>query len=136
MSKTAVIKTPKNKKAFTLVEAVVASALLVVALVPILKALTGSHIASSRIERQTRSLNFARNKIDQIYADSVYNYDQSYQLDSEEIEPGYLCSVDDIYQSDDLRQISVSVGYDKDDDSLLEQDEIEVTLDTLVARRI
>jgi hypothetical protein len=35
----------------------------------------------------------------------------------------------------DLRQITVSVGYDLDGDSALDAGEIEVTLATLIARR-
>ena len=37
--------------------------------------------------------------------------------------------------SSDLREITVSVGYDLNGNSTLETDEIEVTLATLVAKR-
>jgi Tfp pilus assembly protein PilV len=51
-----------------------ASVLLIVAMVPILRALTKAHMFSSEIERKTQSLVFAQNKLDEIRARSVYNW--------------------------------------------------------------
>ena len=51
------------------------------------------------------------------------------------LDGSYLCNVDDSSVSSDLREITVSVGYDLNGNSTLETDEIEVTLATLVAKR-
>jgi len=63
---------------FTFTEVIMASALLIIALVPILKALTSAHATSSIIKHRTLSLFFAQGKLDETKARSVYHYDDSY----------------------------------------------------------
>ena len=112
-----------------------ASTLLVVAMVPILKALTIAHFTSSIIERRTISLILAQGKLDEINASSVYHYGDSYTETDSSVSGSYLCNVADSAVSTDLRQITVSVGYDSSGDGVLDAGEIEVTLATLIARR-
>ncbi len=119
---------------FTLTEAVVASALLLVAIVPVLKALSNAHFATVNIEHKTISLALAQAKLDEIRARSVYHYSDSFAETSTVLSGSYLCSVTDD-AGDPLRTITVSVGYDDDADSSLAASETEVTLTTLVARR-
>jgi hypothetical protein len=120
---------------FTFAEVVIATALLVTALVPILKALTRTHVTGSIVERRTVSLIFAEGKLDEIKARSIYHYDDSFDESDSSVGGSYLCDVVDSAVSADLRQITVSVGYDLDGDSGLDAAEIEVTLTTLIARR-
>ena len=120
---------------FTLTEVVVASALLIIAIVPILKALTGAHVTSTIIERKTRSLTLAQAKLDEIRARSIYNYSSNFVETSTSLDGPYLCSVLDTTVSSNLRTIEISVGYDLNNNNELEADEAEVTLATLVARR-
>ena len=120
---------------FTLTEVVVASALLIIAIVPILKALTSAHVTSTIIERKTRSLTLAQTKLDEIRARSIYNYSGTFTESSTSLDGPYLCSVADTGGGSNLRTIEVSVGYDLNGNSTLETDEIEVTLTTLVAKR-
>ncbi|MGD8499110.1 MAG: hypothetical protein PVJ86_00590 [Phycisphaerales bacterium] len=120
---------------FTLTEVVVASALLIVAIVPILKALTSGHVMTALIEQKTRSLTLAQAKLDEIRARSIYEYSTLYSETSAALGDSYLCTVADTAMGSDLRTIEVSVGYDHDGDGLLSSDEIEVTLATLIARR-
>ena len=120
---------------FTLTEVVVASALLIIAIVPILKALTSAHVTSTIIEHKTRSLTLAQTKLDEIRARSIYNYSSTFTETGLSLDGSYLCNVDDSSVSSDLREITVSVGYDFNGNSTLETDEIEVTLATLVAKR-
>ena len=120
---------------FTFPEVVMASVLLVVALVPILKALTSAHVTSSIVERRTLSLIFAQGKLDEIKASSIYHYDDPYAETDSSVDGPYLCNVVDSTVSAYLRQITVSVGYDLNGDTVLDAGEIEVTLATLVARR-
>ena len=120
---------------FTLTEVIVASALLIIAIVPILKALTGAHVTSTIIERKTRSLTLAQAKLDEIRARSIYNYSSNFVETSTSLDGSYLCSVVDTTVSSNLRTIEISVGYDLNNNNELEADEVEVTLATLVARR-
>lgn len=122
-------------KGFTLSEVLVASMLLVVVMVPILRALTGAHTLDIRIERRSRSLTLAEAKLEDIKARSIYNYSTDFNDPSSSIEGAYLCKVTDTVVSSDLRTILLSVGYDQNGNSTLGSDEIEVTLKTLLARR-
>jgi hypothetical protein len=120
---------------FTLTEAVIASAILIVAMVPILKALTTAHVTGTSVERKTHSLSLAQAKLEEIKARSVYNYSAVFVQSSEALEAGYLCTVTDSGPSTELRTIALSVGYDRDGDNSLEAGEVEVTLNTLLAKR-
>jgi Tfp pilus assembly protein PilV len=128
----------KSKKSFTIVEVVVASLLLTVAMVPILRALTASHILDRTIEYRTRSLVLAQAKLEEIRAESIYNYDIDYSEESAMIEGEYLVSVIDADLTppdNDLRGFTIFVGYDRNRNDVLEDDEIEVSLKSLIARR-
>jgi prepilin-type N-terminal cleavage/methylation domain-containing protein len=129
----------KHCKAFTLTEVVVASLLLGVATVPILKALTNANLSSIVIEQKTRSLTLAQAKLDEIKARSIYHYTNSgnptgFEESGTSLDGLYLCNVTDDLD-DLLKTITVSVGYNLNGDSFLTSDEIQVTLTTLLARR-
>jgi len=128
---------PAKRKSdgFTLTEVVIATSLLIIAIIPILKALTSAHVTSSIIERRTNSLVFAQAKLDEIKAHSTYNYGASFAETNTSLEGLYLCNVTDTSINTDLRQIQVSVGNDLNSNSMLDTDEIEITLTTLIAKR-
>lgn len=123
---------------FTLTEVVVASALLIIAMVPILKALTSAHVTSTIIERRTRSLTLAQAKLDEIRARSIYHWGLpgSFAEQNTSLDGSYLCTVIDTPISPNLRQIAVDVGYDQNGNNVFELTEVEVALATLVARRL
>jgi len=118
----------------TLTEAVVASALLLIAIVPVLKALVIAQATDRAVERRTRSLMLAQRELERIEAQSIYHYDDSYAETSQVLEEGFLGSVADD-EDPSLRQITVSVGQDRNADGLLAPNEIEVSLCTYLARR-
>jgi Tfp pilus assembly protein PilV len=131
---------PKNSqirktRAFTLTEVVIASALLIIAIIPILKALTSAQVTSTIIENRTKSLTLAQAKLDEIKARSVYNYSDTFSQTNTYLEGLYLCNVEDTSVNTNLRQIKVSVGKDNNSNSVLNTDEIEITLATLIAKR-
>jgi Tfp pilus assembly protein PilV len=131
---------PKSRLAsrlggFTITEAVTASALLIIAIVPMLKALTTAHLNTVIIEHKSRSLILAQAKLDEIKARSIYDYDSSYIEDNTSLGSSYLCSVSDTGSGSDLRTIVVSVGFDLNGNDILASDEIEVTLSTRLANR-
>jgi Tfp pilus assembly protein PilV len=130
-------KTPsvRKSKGVTITEVVIATSLLIIAIIPILKALTSAHVTSSTIERKTNSLMLAQAKLDEIKAHSIYNYGESFTETNSSLEGLYLCNVTDNSINTNLRQIQVSVGGDLNSNSTLDTDEIEVTLTTLIAKR-
>ena len=89
------IKTPAKSGGFTLTEVVIASSLLIIAMVPILKALTSAHVTSAIIERKTRSQTLVQAKLDEIKARSVYHYSDTYAETNSSLEGSYLCNVAD-----------------------------------------
>ena len=125
----------RRRGGFTLSEVVVASALLILAMVPILKGLTSVHLNSSLIERKTRSLSLAQAKLDEIKARSVYNYTDNFVEANKSLDGFYLCTVTDGAVGANLRVMAVVVGYDVDGNGALSGDESLVTLQTMIARR-
>ena len=124
----------RHKSGLTLIEVVVASALLVVAIIPILKGLTTVHLDSVKIEHKSCSLILAQAKLDEIKARSIYSYSSSFTENDTSLDGSCLCDVTDD-SGDPRRTITVSVGYDFDGDNALETGETEVTLATLIVRR-
>ena len=131
------IETPAIRKSggFTLTEVVIASSLLVIAIIPILRALTIAQVSNRIIEHRTQSLILAQAKLDEIKACSIYDYSSTFAETNSSIEGSYLCNVEDSSVSANLRQITVSVGEDLDGDSNLDNNEVGVTLTTLLANR-
>jgi len=132
---TAKAKKSRVRKGFTLIEVLMASMLLTIAMVPILKGLTSAHILDVKIERRMRSLTLAEAKLEDIKARSIYNYSTDFNDASSSLEGLYLCKVTDTAVSADLREILLSVGYDDDSNGQLGGKEVQVTLKTLLANR-
>ena len=118
----------------TLTEVVVGSALLVAAIVPLLRALTIAQRTGTVIERRTKCLILAEAKLDEVRARSIHHYESSFRDDSEDLGDSYLCTVADD-EDPTLRLLTVSVGCDANADRRLEDTEVEVSLATYLARR-
>ena len=131
------LRSPIRNRAggFTITEVVVASALLIIAMVPILKGLTNAHLTTSIVERKTRSLTLAQAKLDEIKARSVYHYSETFTEAHSSLDGSYLCNATDTSEGPNLRTLTVSVGYDLDGNGILADNEVEVTLATYVAKR-
>ena len=118
----------------TLTEAVVASTLLLISIIPLLKALTTTHGMDRAIERKSWSLLLAQQELERIRARSIYRYDESFRVNSQALQDGFLCTVtDDGHPT--LRTVTVAVGLDRNDDGSLATEEIEASLTTSLARR-
>jgi len=128
-------KIPNRLAGLTLTEVVIASALLIIAMVPILKGLTSAHAGTMIIERKSRSLMLGQAKLDEIKARSVYHYSDSFARSDSSLDGPYLCNVQDSSISTNLRKMTVSVGHDLNDNDILDADEIEVVLATYIAKR-
>jgi len=118
----------------TLTEVVVASALLVISVIPLLKALTVAQATDRVVERRSWSLMLAQFELDRIRAQSIHDYDRSFNATSSPLGGGYLGSVADD-QDPELRTVTVSVGQDRNGDNILSPEEIEIRLCTSLARR-
>jgi hypothetical protein len=130
-------KTNRRHKGLSIIEVAMASALLIVAMVPVIRSLTKANMMSTDIERKTQSLVFAQGKLDDIRARSVYNFGSSgsFTASNVALSGSYLCNVTDTSISTDLKQITVSAGYDNNANGALSSDEVEVTLTTYFAKR-
>jgi hypothetical protein len=112
-----------------------ASALLIVAMVPILRSLTKANMFASEIERKTQSLVFAQSNLDKIKVFSIYNFGSLGSF-LPESDGSYLCNIAvEATANPDLKKITVEVGYDGNGNGALSSDEVDVTLATYVARR-
>lgn len=129
------LKIANRYKGLTLAEVVTASALLLIVMVPILKALTSAQISRAIIEQKTHSLILAQAELEDIKARSIYSFDTNFSKNNVSLDGDYLCQVVQNSGGSDLKQITVKVGYDSDSNGSLSSDEIQITLDTLLARR-
>lgn len=123
-----------RRSGVTLAEAVVASSLLLLSLVPLLKALTATHAMDRAVERKSWSLLLAQRELERIRARCLYRYDESCRANSQVLWDGYLGTVTDDEHAE-LRTITVAVGFDRDRNGTLATEEIEVSLSTCLARR-
>ncbi|MCP4609597.1 MAG: hypothetical protein GY845_12875 [Planctomycetes bacterium] len=137
LTKLSRIITPSRRKSagFTLTEVVIASSLLVIAIIPILRALTIAQVSSGIIKQRSHSLILAQAKLNEIKARSVYDYSSTFAETNSSLEGSYLCNVADSSVNANLRQITISVGDDLNGNSTLDGDEVEINLSTLVAKR-
>jgi prepilin-type N-terminal cleavage/methylation domain-containing protein len=127
------LRTRRVRRGVTLTEVVVASALLLIVIVPILRAMTIAQTTSRVVEQRSQSVILAQSKLDDIRARCLQNYDISYGESSTSLGNSYLCSVTD-NQDSDLKLITVSVGFDADSNGQLSSQETQATLTTYVAR--
>jgi Tfp pilus assembly protein PilV len=131
-------KDNRRHKGMSIIEVAMASVLLIIAMVPILKSLTKANMMSTDIERYTQSLVLAQGKLDSIRASSVYSFGSSGSFTASNVvlSGSYLCNVTDTtITANYLKQITVSVGYDNNGNGALSSDEVVVTLTTYIANR-
>lgn len=134
MGPTMTMRSRSRCSGVTLTEAIVASTLLLISIIPLLKALTATHAMDRAIERKSWSLLLAQQELERIRARCLYHYDASCRMSSQVLSDGYLGTVtDDGHPT--LRTVTVAVGFDQDQDGTLAADEIEVSLSTSLARR-
>jgi Tfp pilus assembly protein PilV len=124
----------QRRKALTLPEVVIAATLLLIALIPILKAMTQVNMNSVIIERRTQCLCLAQAKLNKIQADSTYNFASISTLNNEVLSGSYLCNTT-VTTAGTLKTIKVDVGRDLNSNNILAASEIEVTLQTQIAQR-
>jgi hypothetical protein len=134
-----VCKGPKStrRRGLTLMEVIIAALLLGCAIPPVLRALSDVYVYSPKFERKTQGSVFAQAKLDERRARSIYNFGSAGSLAQSDVPMGgsYYCNVTDVDAGTNLRLLTVTAGYDQDGDHSLDDNEIEVTLATYIARR-
>lgn len=128
-----VIRRLHAKRGVTLTEVVVASALLLIGIAPLLKALTVAQVEDRALERRSWSLLGAQRELEGIRARCLRHYELRYGVNSKPIGDGYLCTVADD-EDPNLRTLTVSVGLDQNGDGVLSVGEVEICLPTRLAR--
>lgn len=124
----------RTRKGLSIIEVVTASVLLIVAMVPILRSLTKANMYTTEVTRKSMSLMLAQKKLDEIKANAVYHYSNSFTAGNTVLSGSYLCNITDDGDST-LRTITVSAGYDDNGDGVLSSSEYDVTLATKIAKR-
>lgn len=124
----------RRQAGVTIVEVVVASALLLIGVVPILKAMTTAQVTGRVVEQKTKSLILAQGKISEIQARCLLSYDSNQSQTDVVLDGHFLCNVSDNGHAS-LKTISVSVGHDSNGNGSLGSSEVMVTLTTLIAKR-
>jgi len=116
----------------TFTEVLVATLILSLAMVPILRAMGSVHLFSAKMEKNSRCLILAQNQMEEIKARTASDYASCRSVSNKDLGEGYLCSISADGDSS-FRIVSVSVGYDENQNGLLDTEEILLTLRTGMA---
>ncbi|MFC1763608.1 hypothetical protein ACFL6U_16210 [Planctomycetota bacterium] len=122
----------RKQSGMTLVEVVVASGLLIAGIVPILRAMTTSHVTLRHVEQHSRSLSLAQAELASLQARARIQYSQDLGQSNVDWGNGYRGIVTDDRHAT-LRTVSVSAGFDDNDDGRLSGGERDVQLTTYIA---
>ena len=117
---------------FTLIEVVLAAALLAACAVPILSATSRAPRMGDQIKARTQSAFLAQTRMENVLAAATVNFNQNFTRANENLGDGYLATTQQTV-SGLTKTVTVQVGRDLDGDAVLDTNEVLVTLTTLVA---
>jgi type II secretory pathway pseudopilin PulG len=119
----------------TLVELLLAAALLAIAAVPIIQAATQGLDTAREIEMRTRAALLAQQKMESILAAAGEDYSQNFSRSSEALGNGYLATVLETPKTSVTKTIALKVGYDKNKNGVLGDGEVQVSFATVLVNR-
>jgi len=125
----------RSHPGLTLLEVVLASALLVAAAVPILNAATRAVTLAQEIDWRTRATFLAQREMENVLAVAAENYGQDFTRNSADLGDRYRVTVQQSLLTALKKKISVRVGRDKNGNAILDDSEVLATLGTIVANR-
>jgi len=125
----------RNHPGLTLLEVVLASALLVAAAVPILNAATRAVTLAQEIDWRTRAAFLAQREMENVLAVAAENYSQDFARSSADLGDGYRVTVQQSLLTILKKTITIRVGRDKNGNAVLDDGEVLATLGTIVANR-
>lgn len=124
----------RNYRAITLMEVLIASALLAVALVPIFQVLTRGMTLARDVQLRTTAAFLAEKEMETALATAAEDFGVNLTKPSKDLGDGYLVTIDGGQEAEALRKtFSVQVGWDTDGDGTLDGDEVLVTFVTRAA---
>jgi hypothetical protein len=122
----------RSHPGLTLLEVVLASVLLVAAAVPILNAATRAVTLAQDIDWRTRATFLAQREMENVLAVAAENYSQDFTRNSADLGDGYRVTVQQSLLPVIRKTILVKVGRDKNGNAILDDNEVLVTLGTVV----
>ena len=122
----------RNHPGLTLLEVVLASALLVAAAVPILNAATRAVTLAQEIDWRTRAAFLAQREMENVLAVAAENYGQDFTRNSADLGDRYRVTVQQSVLTVLKKRISVRVGRDKNGNAILDDSEVLATMGTIV----
>ena len=126
----------KGKSGFTLIEVLISTIIIGVAIIPISRAMITLLEAKVISERITKTALLAKKKIEEVKLSAINSFDVNY-TDSGTFPPpddSYRYSVWDD-EDPEMKTISTTVWFDEDGDGERDDDEIFTRLDTRLSRR-
>ncbi|MFC1782149.1 prepilin-type N-terminal cleavage/methylation domain-containing protein [Planctomycetota bacterium] len=124
-----------KQKAFTLVEILAAVLILAVVIVPMLKYQADSLATNLQMERQIKSVLFAEKEMEKIKTALHSAFETDVTAWPNELKEKYLVQRVVTEQGETLKVVTVSVGYDADDNGTLASGEVMVSLDSQMVKR-
>ncbi len=128
-----VMNKTSRQRGVTLTEMVVASALLMASIAPIVRSMTVAQATTRKVEIKSRSLTLAQGRLAFCRAQVSSDYNTSLAVSNDDCGHDYLCTITDDLDST-CRTVVVTVGLDQDGSGSLSADEESVTLSTLIAK--
>lgn len=133
----------RNEDGFTILEILVSIAILSITIIPLVGLFSTAVVIHAQREQQTRTAFLAQLRLEEVKQKATYDFSTDYSIpETSGGDPGGFSAPDDKYKytiiddnDTDLREITIQVWYDENDDNTVDPDEQNVTLDTLVARR-
>jgi|GEM_PF-608195 len=131
------IKNQKCRNGFTLLEILLTIVILSIALIPLMELLPGALVLDAQMERESKVAFLAQQKLEEVKSKATYDFDQDYSesataFPSPDSTFKYTVSDD---QGTEIKEIAVTVWYDKDGDNTVDEDEEGIELNTKVAKR-
>jgi len=130
------VRVPRRwRPGFTLIEVVLAAALLAACAVPILSATSRAPRMGDQIKARTQSAFLAQTRMENVLAAATVNFNQNFTRANENLGDGYLATTQQVWSpwTPLTKTVTVQVGKDLDGNAVLETNEVLVTLTTLVA---
>ncbi len=121
----------RGNRAVTLVEVLVASALLGVALVPVFDMVTRGLVLSQEVQRRSQAVLLAEREMEDALAKAARDFSLSLAKTNQPLGDGYLVTVTQVAGSR-RKTLHVEVGRDVDASSTLSAGEVLAALSTLV----
>ena len=119
-------------RGMTLVEVLLATTLLAVALVPVFSMMPQALAMTRQIEVRTRATFLAQQEMERILVEAPGNFSRDFSAAAKDLGNGYLASITDAPYGASAKQITVQVGQDTSGDGALAGGEALVTLVTVV----